>query len=158
MSKRDLSHKNQGLLVIVVSFILLLIHSCEQKAQKIAPLPPSVEVVSVVQRDVPIYSEYIGTTDGFVNAVIRAQVQGYLIKQNYKEGDIVKKGRVLFEIDPRPFMAILEQAEGQFFSQKARWETAKVNLKRIKPLAEQNAVSQKTLTMQLVLNNQPMPL
>ncbi|HIJ60444.1 MAG TPA: efflux transporter periplasmic adaptor subunit, partial [Nitrospirae bacterium] len=76
MSKRDLSHKNQGLLVIVVSFILLLIHSCEQKAQKIAPLPPSVEVVSVVQRDVPIYSEYIGTTDGFVNAVIRAQVQG----------------------------------------------------------------------------------
>ena len=116
-----------------------------KKEQKAAPPPPEVEVVTVVQKDVPIYSEYVGTADGFVNATIRAQVAGYLIKQNYKEGDLVKKGQVLFEIDPRTFQASLEQAKGQLAAQQARWDTAKAALKRIKPLAEQNAVSQKDL-------------
>jgi len=101
--------------------------------------------VTVSQKDVPIYSEYVGTADGFVNATIRAQVAGYLIKQNYKEGDLVKKGQVLFEIDPRTFQAALEQANGQLAAQQARWDTATANLKRIKPLAAQNAVSQKDL-------------
>jgi len=80
-----------------------------------------------------------------VNATIRAQVQGYLIKQNYREGDLVRKGQVLFEIDPRTFQAALEQAKGQLAAQQARWTTAKANLSRIKPLAEQNAVSKKDL-------------
>ena len=80
-----------------------------------------------------------------MNATIRAQVQGYLIKQNYREGDLVKKGQVLFEIDPRTFQAALEQAKGQLEAQQARWTTAKANLARIKPLAEQNAVSKKDL-------------
>ena len=66
----------------------------------------------MIQKDVPIYAEWVGTLDGMVNATIRAQVQGYLIKQNYKEGDFVKKGQVLFEIDPRPYQAALEQAKG----------------------------------------------
>lgn len=117
---------------------------CSQ-GQKTSLLPPDVEVIDVVQRDVPVYSEWVGTTDGLVNATIRPQVTGYLIKQNYKEGSNVKKGQVLFEIDPRTFQANLDQAQGQLAQQMARWETAQANLKRIRPLAEQNAVSKKDL-------------
>ena len=74
---------------------------CEEK-KPAAPAAPAVEVMNVVQKDVPIVREWVGTTDGLVNAKINAQVQGYLIKQYYKEGSLVKKGQVLFEIDPRP--------------------------------------------------------
>jgi len=90
-----------------------------------------------------MYSEWTASTDGLVNATIRAQVQGYLIKRDYTEGDVVKKGQVLFEIDPRTFQAQLEQANGQLAEQQARWGTAKANLERIKPLVEQRAVSKK---------------
>ena len=67
-----------------------------------APQPPDVVVVEVIQQDVPIYSEWVGTTDGLVNAQIRAQVTGYLLTRHYREGAFVKKGDLLFEIDPRP--------------------------------------------------------
>jgi membrane fusion protein (multidrug efflux system) len=83
--------------------------------------------------------------DGSVNANIRPQVNGYLISQDYKEGDVVRKGQVLFRIDPRVFQSALDQANGQLAQQEARWTTAKANLRRIKPLAAQNAVSQKDL-------------
>src|SRR5512146_2487242 len=130
----------------IVSFICstVILSSCK-KEQMAAPPPPVVKVVDVIQKDVPITSEWVGTADGSVNATIRAQVQGYLIKQNYKEGDLVRKGQVLFEIDPRTFEAALEQAGGQLAAQQALWDTTKANLKRVKPLAEQNAVSQKDL-------------
>jgi membrane fusion protein (multidrug efflux system) len=118
--------------------------ACQKKKPEALP-PPVVEVVEVIQKDVPISAEYVGTADGFVNATIRAQVQGYLIKQNYREGDFVKKGQILFEIDPRTFEAALDQAKGQLAAYQARWDTAQANLKRIKPLAAQNAVSQKDL-------------
>jgi len=72
-----------------------------------------VDVVTVQQSDIPISNEWVGTLDGFVNANIQPQVSGYLIKQNYREGSVVQKGQVLFEIDPRPFQATLEQAQGQ---------------------------------------------
>src|SRR5712691_2298734 len=78
-----------------------------------APEPPVVEVVQVEQKDVPIYTEWIGTLDGVVNADIKAQVSGYLLKQDYTEGSFVQKGQLLFEIDPRPFQAVVEQGEGQ---------------------------------------------
>jgi len=132
------------LLCITLLIVLAMAVGCK-KEQQAAPTPPEVEVVSVIQKDVPIYSEYVGTADGLVNATIRAQVQGYLIKQNYKEGDLVRKGQVLFEIDPRTFQASLDQANGVLAAQQARWDTATANLKRIKPLAAQNAVSQKDL-------------
>jgi multidrug efflux pump subunit AcrA (membrane-fusion protein) len=74
--------------------------------------PPDVMVAQVEQRDVPIYGEWIGTLDGLVNADVRAQVTGYLVRQDYKEGAYVNKGELLFEIDPRPFQAALDQAEG----------------------------------------------
>jgi membrane fusion protein (multidrug efflux system) len=121
--------------------------------------PPLVEVAEVIQKDVPVYSEWIGTLDGLVNATMRAQAPGYLIKQCYKEGDFVRKGQVLFEIDPRTYEATLnqtkgvlvqaraglEQARADVVQQTARWETAKANLNRVRPLAARNALSQKTL-------------
>ena len=100
-------------LLLALSFFLPLA-GCgkEEKKEKAAAAPaaPAVEVAEVTQKDVPVFSEWVGTLDGLVNATIRAQVQGYLIKQNYQEGDFVKKGQVLFEIDARPFQAALEQA------------------------------------------------
>src|SRR5437870_3058841 len=89
------------------------------------PEPLEVEVVAVEQRDVPIYAEWIGTLDGMVNAVIRAQVTGYLLRQNYLEGSFVRKGQLLFEIDPRPFQAAVDQAQGQLAQANAQLAQAK---------------------------------
>ena len=97
--------------VLAMSLLVIFATGCA-KEEKAAPQAPEVDVVDVVQKDVPVYSEWVGTTDGLVNATIRAQVTGYLIKQNYKEGDAVKKDQVLFEIDPRVFQATLDQAKG----------------------------------------------
>ena len=129
------------LAIILFMFVTM---GCSKGPQE-APPAPAVEVMTVIQKDVPVYKEWIGTLDGMVNATIRAQVQGYLIKQVYKEGELVKAGQILFEIDPRTFQAALEQAQGQLEAQQARWTTAKANLARIKPLADQNAVSKKDL-------------
>ena len=108
--------------------------------------------MEVLRRDVPIYQEWIGTADGMVNATIRAQVTGYLTRQDYKEGDFVHSGQVLFEIDPRTFQAALAQAEaqesqarGQLAQAEAQHTNALANLDRIRPLADQNAVSKKDL-------------
>jgi membrane fusion protein (multidrug efflux system) len=131
--------------VILIAVIVAFATACDKGKHAESPPPPLVETVGVVQKDVPIHAEWIGTADGFVNATIRAQVQGYLVKQNYSEGDFIKKGHTLFEIDPRPFEAVLEQAKGVLASQQAIWTVAKANLKRIRPLAAQNAVSQKDL-------------
>jgi membrane fusion protein, multidrug efflux system len=127
-----------------ISLAVYLLMGCgEQKAA--GPIAPTVEVVEVAQKDVPIMREWVGTTDGLVNGKINAQVQGYLIKQNYKEGSEVKKGQVLFEIDPRPFQAALEQAKGQLAINEGQLYTAKANLEKIRPLAAVNAVSKKDL-------------
>ena len=143
----------------------LLLFGCG-KEEKVQPQAPIVEVVEVIQKDVPVIGEWVGTLDGSVNATIRAQVSGYLIKQNYKEGDVVKKDQVLFEIDPREYRAAvaqaeavlsqskgaleqtnaaLEKAKAEVTLQDARWTTAKANLARVRPLSEQNAVSKKDL-------------
>jgi len=124
---------------------LLLVAGCGQEQKAAAPPPPAVQVSDVIRKDVPVYMEWVGTTDGLVNATIQAQVTGYLVKQGYREGDLVRKGQVLFEIDPRTFQAAVDAAKGSLAQAKARWETAKANLARVKPLAEKNAVSQKDL-------------
>ena len=102
---------------IAVAIILILgaliVAGRSGKSAQASPRPLDVEVIKVEQQDVPIYSEWIGTTDGMVNAEIKAQVTGYLLRQDYKEGSFVKKGQLLFEIDPRPFQAALDQANGQ---------------------------------------------
>ncbi|MEW6077887.1 MAG: efflux RND transporter periplasmic adaptor subunit [Thermodesulfobacteriota bacterium] len=130
--------------VLALLLIATAFSGCKAK-EKAAPPVPEVAVVDVVQKDVPISYEWVGTTDGMVNATIRAQVAGYLIAQNYKEGDLVKKGQVLFTIDPRPFEASLQQARAVQAQQESSWQTAQANLKRIRPLAEKNAVSQRDL-------------
>jgi membrane fusion protein, multidrug efflux system len=129
--------------IVCLGLAVFLISGCGK--EKAAPQAPVVEVADVVQKDVPIFAEWVGTLDGMVNATIRAQVQGYLVKQNYKEGDPVKKDQVLFEIDPRTFQAALDQAKGELTRTEARWNQTKANLARIRPLAAQNAVSQKDL-------------
>ncbi len=93
-----------------------------------APAPVAVEVAAVEQRDVPIYKEWIGTLDGFDNADIKAQVTGYLLQQGYKEGSFVKKGQLLFQIDPRPFQAALDQAQGQVAQAEGQVAQAKAEL------------------------------
>jgi membrane fusion protein (multidrug efflux system) len=118
---------------------------CGKEEKAAPPSPPAVVVSEVLRKDVPIYTEWVGTTDGLVNATIQAQVTGYLMKQNYREGEFVHKDQVLFEIDPRTFQAAVDAAKGSLAQAEARWETAKSNLKRVRPLAEKNAVSQKDL-------------
>jgi membrane fusion protein (multidrug efflux system) len=165
--------------LLLVLFLFFALSGCG-KEEKVQPQAPIVEVAEVTQKDVPVLADWVGTTDGVVNATIRAQVQGYLNKQNYTEGELVHKGQVLFEIDPREYQAALDQAKAVLSQSKgaldqakaglsqskgaveqtraalekakaevavqdARWTTAKANLARVKPLAEQNAVSKKDL-------------
>jgi membrane fusion protein (multidrug efflux system) len=109
-------------------------------------------VARVEQKDVPIMAEWIGTLDGFTNADVRAQVTGYLLRQDYQEGAFVKKGQLLFEIDPRPFQAALDQAEGQLAQAKAILANAEavqhrteLDVNRYTPLAKEQAASQQDL-------------
>src|ERR1700741_983162 len=113
---------------------------------------PDVEVVQVEQKEVPIYGEWIGTLDGFTNADVRAQVTGYLMRQGYQEGAFVKKGQLLFQIDPRPFQAALDQAAGQLAQAKASLANARavqgrtqLDVERYAPLAKEQAASQQDL-------------
>lgn len=107
------------------------------------PLP--VQVSRAVQQDIPLTGEWVATTDGFVNAQIQPQVSGYLIRQDYKEGGEVHKGQVLFEIDPRPFQAILDQANASVAQAQAQLELAGINVHRDTPLAEAHAIAQSQL-------------
>jgi len=113
---------------------------------------PVVEVVTVEQRDVPVYGEWIGTLDGLVNADVRAQVTGYLQQQSYQEGAFVKKGQLLFQIDPRPFQAAVDQAEGQLAQSNAMLANAEavqhrtqLDVDRYTPLVQEEAASQQDL-------------
>ena len=104
-----LLRKYRPLFSLLLGCGLLFMVGCEEKQVAPPPAPPVVEVVSVQQKDVPIYTEWITTLDGYVNAQIQPRVSGYLLKQNYTEGTVVRKGDVLFEIDARPFEAALQQ-------------------------------------------------
>ena len=112
--------------IIVGSLVLTVVTFARRsnKTAENAPRPLDVQVVNVEQKDVPVYSEWIGTTDGMVNAEIKAQVTGYLLRQDYKEGSFVTKGQLLFEIDPRPFQAALDQSQGQLAQYKGQLEQA----------------------------------
>jgi membrane fusion protein (multidrug efflux system) len=114
--------------------------------------PPEVMVAQVEQKDVDLYSEWIGTLAGEVNANVQAQVTGYLLRRNYQEGSFVRKGQLLFEIDPRPFQAALDQAEGQLAQANAQLANAEavlvrnqLDVERYTPLAKEQAASQQDL-------------
>ena len=104
-----------------------------------------VAVVKAQQTDVPLTGEWVGTLDGYVNAQIQPQANGYLIRQNYREGSQVQKGQVLFEIDPRPFEAALQQAQGQLGQAQAQLALAQINVNRDTPLAEARAIAKSQL-------------
>src|SRR5438093_4655122 len=101
--------------------------------------------MEVKGQDVPVYHDWIGTLEGLVNAQIRAQVTGYLLTQNYREGDPVKKSDLLFQIDQRPFQAALAQAQGQLVQAEAHVGKTELDVKRFTPLAKANAISQQEL-------------
>ncbi len=137
--------------LIVLSLIVGAVRPYKH-ATAAPPSTPNVEVVRVQKEDVPIYGEWIGTLDGLVNADVRAQVTGYLLKQGYQEGAFVERGQLLFQIDPRPFQAALDQAQGQLAQAKAALANAEavqrrteLDVQRYKPLAEQQAASQQDL-------------
>jgi RND family efflux transporter MFP subunit len=110
-----------------------------------AALAPEVEVTPVTQQDVPLYTECIATLDGYVNAQIEPQVSGYLMKQNYREGTFVHKGDLLFEVDPRPFEALLQQSKGQLAQAEAQLGKTKLDVARDTPLARESAIPQAQL-------------
>jgi RND family efflux transporter MFP subunit len=132
-----------SLLLILLSLTLV---QCKGETAS-APPPPSVqvEVVDVIQKDVPIQREWIGTTDGSNNALIRAQVSGYLLKRSYTEGSFAKKGDLLFELDPSKFQTALDQALGDLAKAQAQFTKTKQDVERDTPLAKEGAISQKEL-------------
>ncbi len=152
---------------MTICLVVVISVGCSNSTQAAkAPPPPVVEVVQVEQKDVPIYSEWIGTLDGLVNADIKAQVSGYLLKQAYTEGAYVQKGQLLFEIDPGPFQAALDQVKGQLAQANGLVAQAKAQLTqseaqlgvteanqvrtqldvdRYTPLAKQQAITQQDL-------------
>jgi RND family efflux transporter MFP subunit len=132
-----------GLLVLASSFLLMLA-SCSRKPAP-AAAPPAVEVTTVVQRDLPIESEWVGSLDGYVNAEIRPQVEGYLLRQSYREGTFVHRGDVLFEIDPRQFESSLDQAKADLARAEAASARARLDVKRFTPLVADKAISQQEL-------------
>jgi RND family efflux transporter MFP subunit len=138
-----------GLTSLALLAIALLVNAlgCSNgKVRAAAPPPPTVvKVAPVVQEDVPIRGEWVGTLEGYVNAQISPQVSGYLVRQDYQEGALVKKGQLLFEIDPRPFQAVLDQAKGQLAQAEAQMANAELNVKRDIPEAQAHAIPQSQL-------------
>src|SRR5580704_12136637 len=154
-------------MALLVAAMALMLAGCGRTSAGAAePTPPEVEVAAVEQRDIPIYREWIGTLDGQVNAAIRSQVTGYLLTQDYSEGSLVKKGQLLFQIDPRPLQAVADQARGQLAqasgqlaqaraqyqqsnaqlaSAEANQRKAQYDEDRYTPLAKQHAVTQQDL-------------
>jgi RND family efflux transporter MFP subunit len=138
-----------GGILLVAVVAINVVAGCSKGDAAGGGAAPEVDVVQVEQKDVPIYVEHIGTLDGFVNADVRAQVTGYLMRQEYQEGAFVKAGQLLFEIDPRPFQATLDQAKAQLAQAQAQLANAEalqlqaqLNVNKYIPLVEEQAASQ----------------
>src|ERR1700726_29753 len=145
MHKHERFCSTKLLLFILFAVLTLAMAGCGRTQAAAAPPPPEVRVAPVVQQDVPVYSEWVATLDGYVNAQVRPQVSGYIIKQNYKEGSLVRRGQVLFERDPRPFQAALDRAKGDLAQAQAQLGKSILDVKRDTPLAEARAIAQSQL-------------
>ena len=145
----SLAARRLGPLLAVSLACALLLNGCTTGASAPSPPAPAVQVVSVLQQDTPIYSEWVATLDGYVNAQIQPRVAGYIIRQNYKEGSVVKKGDVLFEIDPRPFKAALDQAKAELAQAEAQLGKASLDVQRDTPLAQARAIAQGQLDTEI---------
>src|SRR5438105_3811282 len=136
----------RGATIAAAVGLLAILPSACSKGTAATPQPPTtVAVVDVVKQDVPLRLEWVATLDGYVNARISPQVTGYLVLQSYVEGSFVKKGDVLFEIDPRPFQAALDQARGQRAQAEAQLGRTARDVERDKPLAEARAIARSQL-------------
>jgi membrane fusion protein (multidrug efflux system) len=129
----------------LLPLLALAAAACSAKTAPPPPLPPTVPVVKVVQRDTPLEREWLARLDGHVNADIQPQVGGYLVKQTYTEGRPVKKGDVLFEIDPRPFRAALSRSRAVVAQSRAELAKARLDVKRNRPLAAARAIARSQL-------------
>lgn len=134
---------------VALAIFLFPLSSCTSTQANPAPPPPTVEVTEVVQKDVPIYSEWVAVLDGYVNAQIQPHVSGYVIRQDYREGSVVQRGQVLFEIDPRPFKAALDQAKAQLAQAEAQFGKARLDVERDTPLAQARAIAQSQLDTEI---------
>jgi len=138
-----------GALLVLASTLL---SGCQRQKAAGPPPPAEVEVASVVQKDVPIYGEWVATLDGYVNAQIQPQVTGYIVDQNYKEGSFVRKGQILFQIDTRPFQALLDQAKAQLAQAQAQSGKTQLDVDRDTPLAKERAIAQSQLDNDIQAN------
>jgi len=143
------SRRSPALLAALAAFTLL---GCQSQKAAAPPPQPEVDVVAVVQQDVPIYGEWVATLDGYVNAQIQPQVAGYIVNQTYKEGSFVRKGQILFQIDERPFQALLDQAKAQLAQSEAQLGKTKLDVDRDTPLAKERAIAQSQLDNDIQAN------
>jgi membrane fusion protein (multidrug efflux system) len=125
--------------------LMLVLVGCETKEARPEPGPPEVETIDVVQKDVPVYEEWVAQLNGPTNADITPKVQGYLLTQNYENGYFVKKGQLLYTIDPRPFQAQLDQAKAEVAVAEANVSRTQADVDRDTPLSAQNAIPKKQL-------------
>jgi RND family efflux transporter MFP subunit len=149
------SARSAGLASLFLTAVLLVVFfpaGCGGRAAAPSGAPPEVRVTAVAQRDVPIVSEWVATLDGYVNAQIQPQVTGYIVKQTYKEGSTVHNGDVLFEIDPRPFKALLDQAKAQLAEAQAQMGKTQLDVDRDTPLAKERAIAQSQLDNDIQAN------
>jgi membrane fusion protein (multidrug efflux system) len=145
-SEACVSRASGALLLLLAGLALLA--GCAKAAKGGGPPqypPPDVVTAVVEQKNVPLYGEWVANLDGYTNAQIEPQVTGYIVRQNYKEGSPVHKGEVLYEIDPRPFVAALDQAQAQLGQAQAQLQLAEINVKRDTPLAEARAIARSQL-------------
>ena len=133
--------------------VIALLAACKRPETPPPARPPVVEVVRVQQRDVPIYREWIATLDGYVDAQIQPHVSGYVIAQRFKEGSFVRKNELLFEIDARPFRAVLDQANAQVAARQADAARAARDVERDRPLAEARAIPRSQLDNDIQIHN-----
>src|SRR5438270_9602704 len=128
--------------IALSALLMLLVAACSRKSAQTTPAAPEVLVTIVQPRDVPRVLERVATLDGFINANINAQVQGYIISRDYQEGGVVKKGDLLFQIDPRPFEAALAQAKATLAKDQANLAKAAADEKRAQDLFNKKVISE----------------
>jgi membrane fusion protein (multidrug efflux system) len=135
--------------LVALGFLFIALIGCAKEAPPVQAAPPDVMVANVVQQNVPIYGEWVSQLNGPVNAEITPKVQGYLLQQNYQNGFFVKKGQLLFTLDPRQYQAEVEQAKAQVGIAQANLAKANNDVQRDTPLAAQRAIAQRDLDTDL---------
>jgi membrane fusion protein (multidrug efflux system) len=143
--ERQTSRVRDAALLTLLGSCIPIFGSCGGGTAASPPQTTTVEVATVIQRDTPIYTDWVATLEGYVNADIQPRVAGYIVKQNYREGTFVRKGDVLFEIDPRPLQAALDQARAQVAQAEAQLAKADLDVERDTPLAAARAIAKSQL-------------